>query len=86
MEYIQAGVDSLRNHIRESLDVSEKRNIFASMVAGLLVSSSRRHCLSPTCPLKKSYHNPVYGRLLTTRFARPPVPNTTVFLRLVANY
>lgn len=38
MEYIQAGITSLQNHVRESLDVSEKRNILASLVAGLLVS------------------------------------------------
>lgn len=39
MDYIQAGITSLQSHIRESLDISEKRNIFASMISGLLVSS-----------------------------------------------
>lgn len=38
MDYIQAGVSSLQNHVRESLDISEKRNVMASMLAGLLVS------------------------------------------------
>lgn len=38
MDYVQAGINSVRDHIRESLDVSEKRNILASMAAGLLVS------------------------------------------------
>lgn len=38
MDYIRAGITSLQNHIRESLDVSEKRNVLASLAAGLLVS------------------------------------------------
>ena len=38
MDYIQAGITSLQNHVRESLDISEKRNILASMISGLLVS------------------------------------------------
>lgn len=38
MDFVQRGVTSLRTHIRESLDISEKRNILASIVAGLLVS------------------------------------------------
>lgn len=38
MDFIRNGVTSLQNHIRESLDISEKRNIIASMIAGLLVS------------------------------------------------
>lgn len=38
MEHVRAGVSSLQSHIRDSLDVSEKRNLFASMMAGLFVS------------------------------------------------
>lgn len=39
MEYLQSGIDSVRHHIRESLDINEKRNVLASMVAGLLFFS-----------------------------------------------
>lgn len=38
MNYIRAAVGSLRTRIRESFDISESRNIIASVVAGLLVS------------------------------------------------
>lgn len=38
MDFINAGFASLQSHVRESLDVSEKRNIIASMFAGILVS------------------------------------------------
>ena len=40
MDFVRAGFTSIQNHVRESLDISEKRNIIASMIAGLLVSSS----------------------------------------------
>lgn len=38
MDYLRAGITSVQTHLRETLDVSEKRNIIASMVSGLLVS------------------------------------------------
>lgn len=38
MDQIRAGITSLQDRVRESLDITEKRNIFASMTAGLLVS------------------------------------------------
>lgn len=39
MDFIYTGIDSLRTHIRESLDITEKRNVFASILAGILFFS-----------------------------------------------
>lgn len=39
MDYIHSGIDSLRRNVRESLDVTEKRNVIASMLAGILFFS-----------------------------------------------
>uniref|UniRef100_A0A6G1S775 Transmembrane protein 50A n=1 Tax=Aceria tosichella TaxID=561515 RepID=A0A6G1S775_9ACAR len=39
MEFVNAGITSLQRHVRESLDISEKRNIIASMAAGIFFFS-----------------------------------------------
>lgn len=38
MDFLQSGFSSLQNQVRDSLNISEKRNIIASMIAGLFVS------------------------------------------------